>query len=183
METPITEADRRDALDLTTVRPQVEVRSARAGRADPPGVPVCRAPETRAESALVRLIATVGVIAIGTAVGAALVANQVEGWIVGLSVSLVCVILAAILWRSRRLVMSRPHGRGGAVSGSAQPGVARAARRSREADTADSAGSPGTAWIGLIARRRAGRASRAQVGAAGASGVAAWLGGAAPASR
>ncbi len=52
-------------------------------------------------------------MAIGTAVGAALVANHVEGWIVGLSLSLVCVVLAAILWRSRELwvmlsVRSRP---------------------------------------------------------------------------
>ncbi len=104
MDTSITEADRRDALDLTTVRPQAKGRPTRASRAEPArGFLSAEPPRLGVESALVRLIATVGVIAIGTAVGAALVANQVEGWIVGLSVSLVCVILAAILWRSRRL--------------------------------------------------------------------------------
>ncbi len=50
-----------------------------------------------------RLIATAGVVGIGTAVGAILVANDVAGWIVGLAVSIVSVILAAVLWRSRRL--------------------------------------------------------------------------------
>jgi hypothetical protein len=57
----------------------------------------------RAESVLVRLIATAGVVGIGTAVGAILVANDVAGWIDGLVVSLVSVSLAAVLWRSRRL--------------------------------------------------------------------------------
>ena len=55
------------------------------------------------ESVLVRLIATAGVVGIGTAVGAILVANDVAGWIDGLVVSAVSVILAAVLWRSRRL--------------------------------------------------------------------------------
>ncbi len=55
------------------------------------------------ESALVRLVATCGVVGIGTAVGAILAASHVAGWIIGLVVSLVSVILAAVLWRSRRL--------------------------------------------------------------------------------
>jgi hypothetical protein len=57
----------------------------------------------RLESVFVRLIATAGVIAVGTALGAALVANEVVGWIVGLVVSTVCVLCAAILWRSRQM--------------------------------------------------------------------------------
>ena len=60
-------------------------------------------PRRRLESALVRLIATAGVIGIGTAVGAILAADQVAGWITGLVVSAVSVVLAAVLWRSRRL--------------------------------------------------------------------------------
>jgi hypothetical protein len=60
-------------------------------------------PRRRFESALVRLIATAGVIGIGTAVGAILAANEVAGWITGLVVSAVSVVLAAVLWRSRRL--------------------------------------------------------------------------------
>jgi hypothetical protein len=55
------------------------------------------------ESVFVRVIATAGVIAVGTALGAVLVANDVAGWIVGLAVSTVCVLCAAILWRSRQM--------------------------------------------------------------------------------
>jgi hypothetical protein len=55
------------------------------------------------ESVLVRLVATIGVVAIGTALGAILVANDIAGWITGLAVSAVSVALAAVLWRSRRL--------------------------------------------------------------------------------
>lgn len=56
-----------------------------------------------AESAAARLIATAGVVGIGTALAAILVANDVAGWIVGLVVSLTCVLLSAVLWRSRKL--------------------------------------------------------------------------------
>jgi hypothetical protein len=57
----------------------------------------------RAESLFVRIIATAGVIGIGTAVGAALGANDVATWITSLIVSTLSVVLAAVLWRSRRL--------------------------------------------------------------------------------
>ncbi|HEY2330539.1 MAG TPA: hypothetical protein VGH94_01340 [Acidimicrobiales bacterium] len=60
-------------------------------------------PRHRAESALVRLIATIGVVAIGTVLGAILVANDVAGWITGLVTSATAVVLAAMLWRSRTL--------------------------------------------------------------------------------
>jgi hypothetical protein len=50
-----------------------------------------------------RLVATCGVVAIGVAVGAVLVGQDVAGWIVGLAVSLTSVILAALLWSSRQL--------------------------------------------------------------------------------
>jgi hypothetical protein len=55
------------------------------------------------ESVFVRIIATLGIIGIGTALGAILVANSVDGWITGLVVSAVSVVLAAVMWRSRRL--------------------------------------------------------------------------------
>jgi hypothetical protein len=70
--------------------------------ADPgflPSQPARRA----AESVMVRLIATAGIIGIGTAVGAVLAANDVAGWITALVVSALSVILAAVLWRSREL--------------------------------------------------------------------------------
>jgi hypothetical protein len=70
---------------------------------DAPGFLSAQPARIRVESVLVRLIATAGVVGIGTAVGAILVANDVAGWIDGLVVSIVSVILAAVLWRSRRL--------------------------------------------------------------------------------
>jgi hypothetical protein len=55
------------------------------------------------ESVAARLIATAGVIGIGTALSSVLVANDVAGWVTGLVVSLTCVLLSAVLWRSRRM--------------------------------------------------------------------------------
>ena len=61
-------------------------------------------PERRTfESVFARLVATAGVVGIGTALGAILVAADVAGWIAGLVVSIVAVALAAMLWRSRTL--------------------------------------------------------------------------------
>lgn len=55
------------------------------------------------ESALARLVATAGIVGIGTAVGAILGAADVETWLVALIVATLSVVLAAILWRSRVL--------------------------------------------------------------------------------
>jgi hypothetical protein len=55
------------------------------------------------ESAFVRMIATSGVVGIGVALGAILTSQKVAGWIIGLVIALVAVILSAILWSSRRL--------------------------------------------------------------------------------
>jgi FG-GAP-like repeat/Divergent InlB B-repeat domain len=61
-------------------------------------------PERRTfESVFARLVATAGVVGVGTALGAILVAADVAGWITGLAVSIVSVALAAMLWRSRQL--------------------------------------------------------------------------------
>jgi hypothetical protein len=57
----------------------------------------------KAESILMRLIATGGIVAIGVVLGAILVSQDVQGWIVGLVVALVSVILSALLWSSRQL--------------------------------------------------------------------------------
>ncbi|MBV9659850.1 MAG: hypothetical protein JO337_01695 [Acidimicrobiales bacterium] len=48
-------------------------------------------------------MATGGVVGIGTAVGAILGSSNVAGWSTGLIVSVLSVVLASILWRSRRL--------------------------------------------------------------------------------
>jgi hypothetical protein len=55
------------------------------------------------ERLLVRLIATFGIIGIGVAIAAILDASKVQGWIIGLVVSGVSVILAGLLWSSRQL--------------------------------------------------------------------------------
>jgi hypothetical protein len=56
-----------------------------------------------AERLLTRLIATAGVVGIGVAIAAIMVSSNSKGWIVGLVVSLVTVVLSAILWSSRQL--------------------------------------------------------------------------------
>jgi uncharacterized protein (TIGR04222 family) len=55
------------------------------------------------ERLLVRLIATAGVVAIGVAIAAIMVSSKSQGWLVGLVVSIVSVVLAAVLWSSRQL--------------------------------------------------------------------------------
>ena len=55
------------------------------------------------ERLLVRLVATTGIIGIGVALGAILTSQKVQGWIVGLVIAAVAVVLSAILWSSRQL--------------------------------------------------------------------------------
>jgi hypothetical protein len=55
------------------------------------------------ESAFVRVIATSGVVGIGVALGAILTSQNVAGWITGLVIALVSVVLSAVLWSSQRL--------------------------------------------------------------------------------
>jgi hypothetical protein len=50
-----------------------------------------------------RMVATGGVIGIGVALGAILASSNVQGWIIGLVVSIISVVLAAILWSSRQV--------------------------------------------------------------------------------
>lgn len=58
---------------------------------------------SKLERFLVRLIATAGIVAIGVAIAAIMVSQHSHGWIVGLVVSAVSVVLAAVLWSSRQL--------------------------------------------------------------------------------
>jgi len=55
------------------------------------------------ERLLVRLVATGGIIGIGVALGAILAASKVQGWIIGLVIAVVSVLLSAMLWSSRQL--------------------------------------------------------------------------------
>jgi hypothetical protein len=56
-----------------------------------------------AESVLVRVVATAGIVGISTALAAILGSADVAAWIIGLVVSALSVILAAVLWSSRTL--------------------------------------------------------------------------------
>jgi hypothetical protein len=62
-----------------------------------------RTDRSPAESVFMRLIATAGIIGIAVAIAAILASQHVQGWITGLAVSIWSVVLAAILWSSRRL--------------------------------------------------------------------------------
>lgn len=62
-----------------------------------------RPPRRAPESALVRAVATGGIVGVGTALGALLGAFDVDPWALALVVSFVSVVLAAVLWRSRVL--------------------------------------------------------------------------------
>lgn len=55
------------------------------------------------ERLLVRLVATGGIVGIGVAIGAIMVSSNSQGWLIGLVVSVVSVVLAAILWSKREL--------------------------------------------------------------------------------
>jgi hypothetical protein len=55
------------------------------------------------ETFLMRLVATAGIIGIGTAIAAIMGSQHSHGWLIGVVVSAVAVILAAVLWSSRRL--------------------------------------------------------------------------------
>jgi len=76
--------------------------TAEAGEGAPGFLP-STPPRARAESVIVRLIATAGLVGIGTAIAAIMGAYDVAYWIVGVVASAVTVVLAAVLWRSRRL--------------------------------------------------------------------------------
>ena len=55
------------------------------------------------ERVAMRVLATGGIIGLAVALGAILVAKHVDGWIVGLTIGLTSVTLAAVLWSSRQL--------------------------------------------------------------------------------
>lgn len=90
--------------------PAAEDRAARhrqraTDRAERPQgmVPARERRRTGVERGAMRLVSTGGIIGIATVLGAVLVSQDVAGWIVGLAIGLVSVVLAALLWSSRQL--------------------------------------------------------------------------------
>ena len=55
------------------------------------------------EGPLMRLVATGGIVAIGVVIAAIMTSQHSKGWLIGLVVAIVSVVLAAVLWSSRRL--------------------------------------------------------------------------------
>lgn len=84
---------------------EVRRRERESRREGPPQgmVPGRERRRSRVERAAMRVIATGGVVGIAVVLGAILVAQDVQGWIVGLAIGLTSVILAALLWSSRQL--------------------------------------------------------------------------------
>ena len=50
-----------------------------------------------------RTIATAGIVAIAVVIAAIMGSQDSQGWLIGLVVSVVSLVLAALLWSSRRL--------------------------------------------------------------------------------
>ncbi|UGS36783.1 hypothetical protein [Capillimicrobium parvum] len=83
-------------------------RSEREGRrnasAEHPGVMIpSRRKRIPLEAPLMRMVATGGIVGIAVVIGAIMVSQDAAGWITGLVVGLVSVVLAAVLWSSRQL--------------------------------------------------------------------------------
>ena len=79
-------------------------RDRRADATQQPGVMIpARRKRLPLEAPLMRLVATAGIIGIGVVIAAIMTSQNSSGWMIGLVVSVVSVVLAAILWSSRRL--------------------------------------------------------------------------------
>ena len=55
------------------------------------------------EAPVMRLVATTGIVAIAVVIAAIMGSQDSEAWLIGLVASLVSLVLAALLWSSRRL--------------------------------------------------------------------------------
>jgi len=55
------------------------------------------------EAPLMRVVATAGIIGIGVLIAAIMSSQHSKGWLIGLVVSVVSVVLALLLWSTRRL--------------------------------------------------------------------------------
>ena len=82
-------AERTQRREAATERPEVMIPS--------------RGKRLPLEAPLMRVVATAGIIGIGVAIAAIMSSQDSKGWVIGLVVSIVSVVLAAVLWSSRRL--------------------------------------------------------------------------------
>lgn len=83
---------------------RAERSERRDAAAERPGVMIpSRRKRLPLEAPLMRVVATGGIVGIGVVIAAIMGSQQSKGWVIGLVVSLVSVVLAAVLWSSRRL--------------------------------------------------------------------------------
>lgn len=83
---------------------RAEPRPGREVERDRPGVMIrARHKRLPLETTLMRIVATSGIIGIGVVIAAIMSSQHSKGWLIGLVVSIVSVVLAAVLWSSRRL--------------------------------------------------------------------------------
>jgi quinol-cytochrome oxidoreductase complex cytochrome b subunit len=86
--------------------PHAPPEGGRGDDLNPPAVPFLdrrSRPRPYFESAFVRVIATCGIVGICVAVAAIMGTQDIAAWIIGLVISVVSVVLAAVLWSSRTL--------------------------------------------------------------------------------
>jgi hypothetical protein len=82
---------------------RAEQRKGGKGGASSPNMLPARHNRGVLERTFVRVIATGGIVGICVAIAAIMASSNSAGWIIGLVVSLVSVVLAAVLWSSRVL--------------------------------------------------------------------------------
>jgi hypothetical protein len=84
---------------------RAEARATRRGAGDesPNMLPAREVRRSVFERLLVRVIATAGIVGIGVVIAAIMASSKSQGWIIGLVVSIVSVVLSAVLWSSREL--------------------------------------------------------------------------------
>jgi hypothetical protein len=83
-------------------------RQAREDRRGPtaerPGVMIPnRRKRLPLEAPLMRVVATAGIVGIAVVIAAIMGSQGSQGWLIGLAASIVSLVLAAVLWSSRRL--------------------------------------------------------------------------------
>jgi hypothetical protein len=86
--------------------PDAEREARREGRRAErrPGVMIpSRRKRLPLEAPLMRIVATAGIVAIAVVVAAIMSSQDSQGWLIGLVASIVSLVLAALLWSSRRL--------------------------------------------------------------------------------
>src|SRR6478752_5257476 len=78
--------------------------ATREPRAERPGVMIPnRRKRLPLEAPLMRLVASAGIVGIAVAIAAIMGSQGSQEWLIGLVVSVVSLLLAAVLWSSRRL--------------------------------------------------------------------------------